>query len=57
VTSVARTICDMAATEPRREVEHAYQEALYRRILTARQMAAILKREPRRWLASSCKRG
>ncbi|HKO29145.1 MAG TPA: type IV toxin-antitoxin system AbiEi family antitoxin domain-containing protein [Solirubrobacteraceae bacterium] len=48
VTTVARAICDMAGTQPRREVEHAYQEALYRRIVTDRQIAAILKREPRR---------
>jgi very-short-patch-repair endonuclease len=48
LTSVARTICDLAATEPHREVEHAYQEALYREIVTDRQLAAILKREPRR---------
>lgn len=25
ITSVARTICDLAATEPRREVEHRYR--------------------------------
>ncbi len=47
-TSVARTIADLAATEPRREVEHAYQEGLYRRILTAGALAAIIEREPRR---------
>jgi len=39
VTSVARAICDLAATEPQREVEHAYQEALYRRIVTPRAVA------------------
>ena len=48
VTSVARTICDMAATESRRDVEHAFQEGLYRRIVTERQIAAVLKREPNR---------
>ncbi|HET6867487.1 MAG TPA: DUF559 domain-containing protein, partial [Solirubrobacteraceae bacterium] len=48
VTSVARAICDMAGTEPPNEVEAAYQEALYRRIVADGQMAAILKREPRR---------
>jgi very-short-patch-repair endonuclease len=48
VTSVARTIADLAATQPANEVEHAYQEALYRRIVAARHIAAILKREPRR---------
>ena len=48
VTSVARTICDLAATEPPREVEHAFQEALYRDIVTDRAIAAIITREPRR---------
>ena len=48
LTSVARTICDMAATEPASEVEHAYQEALYRRIVSPRGLAAVIKREPRR---------
>ncbi len=48
VTSVARAICDMAATESRRDVEDAYQEALYRRIVTPGALAAIIKREPRR---------
>jgi very-short-patch-repair endonuclease len=48
VTSVARTICDMAATEPPNEVESAFQEAQYRRILTPGAVAAVLKREPRR---------
>ncbi|MGN6867551.1 MAG: DUF559 domain-containing protein [Solirubrobacteraceae bacterium] len=48
VTSVARTIADLTAVEPANEVEHAYQEALYRRIVTERQMAGILRREPRR---------
>lgn len=48
MTSIARTICDLAATESRRDVEHAFQEALYRRIVTERQMEAVLKREPKR---------
>jgi very-short-patch-repair endonuclease len=48
VTSVARTICDLAATEPAREVEAAFQEALYRRIVTERPLVAIIEREPRR---------
>ncbi len=48
VTSVARAICDIAATESPREVEHAYQEALYRRIVTPGAVAAVIKREPRR---------
>jgi very-short-patch-repair endonuclease len=48
LTSVARTICDMAAIEAAKEVEQAWQEALYRRIVTDRQMLAVLNREPRR---------
>jgi very-short-patch-repair endonuclease len=48
LTTVARTICDMAATEPANEVEHAFQEALYREIVTDRQLAAVLTREPHR---------
>ncbi|MGN6869509.1 MAG: DUF559 domain-containing protein [Solirubrobacteraceae bacterium] len=48
VTSVARTIADLTAVEPANEVEHAYQEALYRRIVSERQLAGILRREPRR---------
>ncbi len=48
ITSVARTICDLAATEPAREVEAAFQEALYRKIVTERPLAAIIEREPRR---------
>jgi very-short-patch-repair endonuclease len=48
VTSVARTIADLAATEPTGDVEHAFQEALYRRVVTDRQLAAVLKREPNR---------
>jgi very-short-patch-repair endonuclease len=48
VTSVARTIADLAATEPAREVEAAFQEALYRKIVTERPLAALIEREPRR---------
>jgi predicted transcriptional regulator of viral defense system len=47
MTSVARTIADLAATEPRRVVE-AFQEALYREIVTERSVADIIRREPRR---------
>ena len=36
VTSVARIVCDLAATEPEREVVRAFQEALYRDIVTDR---------------------
>jgi very-short-patch-repair endonuclease len=48
ITTVARTICDLAATAPAREVEAAFQEGLYRRIITPRALAAVLAREPRR---------
>ena len=48
LTSVARTICDLAGSEPAREVEAAWQEALYRKLLSERALAAIIAREPRR---------
>ena len=48
MTTVARTIADLAATEPRNEVEHAFQDALYRKIVTDKAVAAIIGREPRR---------
>jgi very-short-patch-repair endonuclease len=48
VTTVARAICDMAATESAKDVEHAFQEALYRKLVTPRSVHAIIEREPRR---------
>ena len=48
VTSVARTICDLAASEPRRDTEAAFQEALYRRVVTPSALAGVLAGEPRR---------
>jgi very-short-patch-repair endonuclease len=48
MTSVARTIFDMAATESPREVERAFQEALYRNLVTDRAVSAMLERNPRR---------
>jgi len=48
VTSIARTICDLAATEAHHDVMHAFQEALYRRDLKPRALAGVLAREPRR---------
>ena len=48
VTSVARTIADLAATESPREVEEAFQEALYRRIVTPAAVAAVVDRHPPR---------
>src|SRR5436305_4473774 len=48
VTTVSRIIADLAATESADEVEHAFQEALYRRIVTPAAVAAVVEREPRR---------
>jgi very-short-patch-repair endonuclease len=48
VTSVARSIADLAATEPARDVEAAFQEALYRQIVTDTALAAVIEREPGR---------
>jgi very-short-patch-repair endonuclease len=48
ITSIARTICDLAATESARDTEHAFQEALYREIVTPQALAKVLDREPRR---------
>ena len=36
ITSIARTICDLAATESARDTEHAFQEALFRDVVTDR---------------------
>jgi very-short-patch-repair endonuclease/predicted transcriptional regulator of viral defense system len=48
VTSVARIICDLAATESPHDVESAFQEALYRRRDVDREVALLLAREPSR---------
>ena len=48
ITTVARTICDLAATESARDTEHAFQEALFREVVTDRSLEAVLDREPRR---------
>jgi predicted transcriptional regulator of viral defense system len=48
ITSTARTISDLAATESPRTVEIAFQEALYRRRDIDRAVAAVLAREPHR---------
>lgn len=48
LTSVARTIADLAATESAQDVERALQEALYRRVVTPAAVLAVLAREPRR---------
>lgn len=48
VTSIARTIADLAATESVRDTERAFQEALFRDKTIDRAIAAVLQREPRR---------
>jgi hypothetical protein len=48
VTSVARTVCDLAATESPRECEGAFQEALYRRRDVDRRMEEVVARVPTR---------
>jgi very-short-patch-repair endonuclease len=48
VTSIARTICDLASTESAHATEQAFQEALYREIVSDRALKAVLDREPRR---------
>ncbi|MGH2881333.1 MAG: DUF559 domain-containing protein, partial [Solirubrobacteraceae bacterium] len=48
ITSIARTICDLAATESARDTEQAFQEALYRDIVTDTALQAVLEREPNR---------
>ncbi|HTX13199.1 MAG TPA: DUF559 domain-containing protein [Solirubrobacteraceae bacterium] len=48
VTSIARTVCDMAATESHSQLVDAFQEGLYRRILTPSAMAEVLELEPTR---------
>ena len=48
ITSIARTICDLAATESARDTELAFQEALYRDIVTARALGKVLEHEPTR---------
>jgi very-short-patch-repair endonuclease len=48
ITSVARTICDLAATESARDTEQAFQEALYHDIVTDTALEAVLEREPNR---------
>ena len=48
ITSVARTIADLAGTESRHDTERAFQEALYRRLVAPAAIQAVLEREPRR---------
>ncbi len=44
LTSPARTVCDLAATEPRREVEQAMEEAIAARLSTESEIRAVLER-------------
>jgi very-short-patch-repair endonuclease len=44
VTSPARTVCDRAATEPRKDVERALEEAIFARQTTERAVEAVLDR-------------
>jgi very-short-patch-repair endonuclease len=44
LTSPARTVCDLPATEPRSEVERALEEAFVRRLITEREVEAVLER-------------
>lgn len=48
VTSVARTVADLAATESADTTQDAFQEALYRRTVTIARLGEVVKREPRR---------
>jgi very-short-patch-repair endonuclease len=46
VTSPTRTICDIAGTEPRNDIEHALQEARVHLRLTDAQLKAVIERTP-----------
>jgi very-short-patch-repair endonuclease len=48
LTTPARTICDLAATEPLRDVESALAEARIHRLATDRQISAVIARAPTR---------
>jgi very-short-patch-repair endonuclease len=48
ITSPARTVCDIAGTEPTNDVEHALQEARVRKLLTDPQLQAIVAQAPTR---------
>jgi very-short-patch-repair endonuclease len=48
LTTPARTICDLAATEPLRDVESALAEARIHRQATDRQINAVIQRAPTR---------
>lgn len=48
LTTPARTICDLAATDPLRDVESALAEARIHRLATDRQINAVIQRAPTR---------
>jgi very-short-patch-repair endonuclease len=48
LTTPARAICDLAATEPLRDVESALAEARIHRLATDRQINAVIQRAPTR---------
>jgi hypothetical protein len=48
VTSVARTILDLATTLPFKSVEHLYNEAQYQRLTSPVSLAVLLERSPTR---------
>jgi very-short-patch-repair endonuclease len=48
LTTPARTVCDLAATEPLRHVESALAEARIHRLATDRQIHAVIQRAPTR---------
>ena len=48
LTTPARTICDLAATEPLRDVESALAEVRIHRLATDRQINAVIQRAPTR---------
>ena len=48
LTTPARTVCDLAATEPVRDVESALAEARIHRLATDRQIHAVIQRAPTR---------
>jgi predicted transcriptional regulator of viral defense system len=48
LTSPARTICDIAGSEPSGEIEPALEEARVRRLVTDRALWAVIERAPMR---------
>ena len=48
LTTPARTICDLAATDPLRDLESALAEARIHRLATDRQINAVIQRAPTR---------